>query len=208
MYCNSQTCVKIGNQRTVFFNSEVGVRQGDNLSPNLFNIYLNDLPSYFDSTCDPVSLHNSSLNIFMYADDVVLLSTSEQGLQNCVNKLSNFTKDWKMTVNIKKTKVLVFNKSGRVQNIKIKLEDEDIESVKQYTYLGVNFMASGSFKNAKHELYNKGFKAFFKLRRTFTTELPKPKTLMHIFSHTIRPILLYGSEIWGYIPYNKTKDIA
>lgn len=108
LYCNTKTCVKVGNQRTSFFNSEVGVRQGDNLSPNLFNIYLNDLPSYFDSTCDPVSLHNTSMNILMYADDVVLLSTSEQGLQNCVNKLHKFTKDWNMTVNIKKDKSAYF----------------------------------------------------------------------------------------------------
>ena len=207
MYCNTKTCVKINNQRTYFFNSNVGVRQGDNLSPNLFNIFLNDLPNNFDNTCDPVLLQNQSLNMLMYADDVVLLSTSERGLQNCVNKLAKFSRQWKMTLNTQKTKVLVFNKSGRLKNIKIKYEDEYLESVKQYTYLGINFMASGSFQNGKKELYNKGFKALFKLRKVFSSESPKPKTLLHIFNHTIKPILLYGSEIWGYFPIKKHKDI-
>jgi hypothetical protein len=40
----------------------------------------------------------------MYADDVVILSTSKQGLQNCVNKLGKFTAESKMSVNIKKDK--------------------------------------------------------------------------------------------------------
>jgi hypothetical protein len=53
----------------------------------------------------------------MYADDVVILSTSKQGLQNCVNKLETFTAESEMSVNIKKTKVLVFNKAGRIKNI-------------------------------------------------------------------------------------------
>ena len=40
----------------------------------------------------------------MYADDVVLLSTSNKGLQNCVNKLEKFTAESEMSVNIKKDK--------------------------------------------------------------------------------------------------------
>lgn len=97
----------------------------------------------------------------MYADDVVLLSTSKQGLQNCVNKLEKFTAESEMSVNIKKTKVLVFSKAGRIKNIEIKLKEQNIECVQQYTYLGVVFAASGSFSAAKKQLYNKGVKAMF-----------------------------------------------
>ncbi|XP_071177865.1 uncharacterized protein [Mytilus edulis] len=43
--------------------------------------------------------------------------------------------DYKMTVNIKKTKVLVFNKSGRLKNIKISLGNQTLECVQNYTYL-------------------------------------------------------------------------
>ena len=112
-----------------------------------------------------------------------------------------------MTVNTKKTKVLVFNKSGRLKNIKISLDNQYLDCVQHYTYLGVNFSASGSFLSAKKELYNKGFKALFKLRKTFSSDAPKPKTLLHIFNHTIRPILLYGSEIWGYFSPKKYKSL-
>lgn len=207
MYKQTETCVKIGQHRTNFFKSNIGVRQGDNLSPCLFNIFLNDLPTYFDHTCDQIQLGSHPLSILMYADDVVLLSTSKKGLQNCVNKLFKFTSEWKLTVNTNKTKVLVFNKGGRKKDIKILLGNDVLECVQNYTYLGVNFTASGSFEKAKKELHKKGMKALFKLRKTFMQELPKPNTLMHIYSHTIQPILLYGSEIWGYIPVKKQNDI-
>ena len=62
----------------------------------------------------------------MYADDVVLLSTTEKGIQSYVDKLSKSAKDWKMTINTNKTKMLVFNKGGRLKNINSKYNNSSI----------------------------------------------------------------------------------
>ena len=43
----------------------------------------------------------------------------------------------------------------------------------------------------------------FKLKKSFSTDLPSPKTLLHIFYHAIQPVALYGSEIWGYFSVSK-----
>ena len=68
------------------FEVEIGTRQGCYLSPSLFNIFLNDLPSQLElSNCDPVLLKDRFLSCLMYADDLVMLSTSSKGLQNCLN---------------------------------------------------------------------------------------------------------------------------
>ena len=74
--------------------------------------------------------------------------------------------------------------------------------MQKYTYLGVVFNTSGSFTTSKQEIHNKGNKALFKLRKTFWDDAPKV-TLLHIFNHTIRPILLNGSEILGYFSPSK-----
>lgn len=48
----------------------------------------------------------------MYADDVVLLSKSQTGLQQKFDCLAKFCKDWCLTVNVSKTKALNSNKAG------------------------------------------------------------------------------------------------
>ena len=81
MYLQSSLCVKVNDKLTNTFKSLVGVRQGDVLSPNLFKIFINDLPSYLSSSPDPIYLNNKRLDCLMYADDVILLSSSATGLQ-------------------------------------------------------------------------------------------------------------------------------
>ena len=68
----------------------VGSNPVDSLTPNLFNIYINDLPDIFDDSCHPVTLETLSLNCLMFADDILLLSESAEGLQKSLDKLSEF----------------------------------------------------------------------------------------------------------------------
>ncbi|MCG8431127.1 MAG: hypothetical protein MJA29_08130, partial [Candidatus Omnitrophica bacterium] len=149
------------------------------------------------TSCHPVSLDSSKFSCLLYADDIVLLSETAEGLQNCLNGLQKFCSSWGLSVNLKKTKILVFNKVGKKEKTSFLFKNMTIENVTKYKYLGVIFQASGCFTEAKLELYNKALKAFFKLRKVMGTNLPNISTMLHIFDHTIVPILLYGSEIWG-----------
>ena len=40
------------------------------------------------------------------------MSNSEHGLQQCLNKLNDYTKKWELREHLKKTKLMIFNKSG------------------------------------------------------------------------------------------------
>ena len=58
-------------------------------------------------------------------------------------------------------------------------------------YLGVNFSITGSLTEAKNVLYKKGLKVFFlKIWRCFEHHKPKIKTILHVFDHTVKPVLL------------------
>ena len=104
--------------------------------------------------CDPVSLNSYDINCLMYADDVVMLSSTEKGLQNCVNKLYNFATDWKMSINTRKTKVLLVSKNSRLKGPEIKYNNTIIENAT--TYLGMVFSSSGCVNLARKEISNKG----------------------------------------------------
>ena len=96
-----------------------GLKQGDNLSPILFNIYINDLPEKLaEGKPDPVEINGKSINCLMWADDIIILSETPEGLQNCLTNLETYCKKWKLEVNKKKTKVMIFNKSGKKSKLK------------------------------------------------------------------------------------------
>ena len=197
MYSQSLLCVKVNSKITNTFQSLVGVRQGDVLSPNLFKIFINDLPKYLLSSQDPVYLNNKRIDCLMYADDVILLSSSAIGLQQKLNLLQAFCEDWCLSINIEKTKVLIFNKAGRlVNNHSFVILGNEVSCTTSYKYLGVLFSASGTFTPAKKQLYDKAVKALYSLKRNILSLNPSIYTSLHIFDHTVKPILLYGSEIW------------
>ena len=79
MYKCSESSVKIDNKQSEFFEIDKGVKQGDSLSPTLFNCFINDLHSIFDGTCDPVSLHKTTISSLSFADDLLILSESQNG---------------------------------------------------------------------------------------------------------------------------------
>ena len=69
MYRYSKSCVKIDNCLTDFFPVQLGVKQRDNLRPNLFKIFINDLPDYLERAFDSITLNGRSIHCLMYADD-------------------------------------------------------------------------------------------------------------------------------------------
>ena len=115
LYSKSSCALKIGTSQTRSFSYSRGVRQGCILSPLLFNLYVNDLPSAFQNTLsDPIILPNGTkLNSLLYADDLIIISRSKIGLQNCLNTLSSFCNSWMLDTNSKKTKVMVFQNERR-----------------------------------------------------------------------------------------------
>ena len=69
------TCIRVDkSQRSHFFTSNVGVCQGDAISPILFNLYVSDFQSYIGLDSDAPRLNTSLVKCLMYADDLVLMS--------------------------------------------------------------------------------------------------------------------------------------
>jgi len=199
MYSKTQIGIKINNFKvTEFIKSEVGVKQGDNLSPLLFNIFINDLPKYIDKegNTDPVYLNQTALNCLLYADDVVLFSRSKEGLQRCINGLEKFTNKWFLQVNLDKTKTIIFNKRGKFLKEQLSLGPYTIECCDRYTYLGLELVNCGQLTSSIKKLCEKGLKALYKLYKLLNSNYGI-STMLHVFNHTIKPILLYGAEVWG-----------
>ena len=198
MYNGLICSVKTREGLSVNFNTNVAVKHGCILSPTLFSLYLNDLCKQFDSSCDNVILGDREFACLMYADDIVLLSNSSEGLQNLLDKFNSFCVKWDLTVNIDKTKIIIFNKSGKVlKGFNFKYNECNVELVNEYKYLGILFKPSGTFSHAIRYLCNKSYKAAFCIRKALFSDKMNVQLYLKLYEHCVKPILLYCSEIFS-----------
>jgi len=96
------------------------------LSPVLFSLFMNDLPQYFkQNKCPGMVLGNRSLNCLMYADDLLVISPSPEGLQQSLDVIHKHAQDWKLEVNTKKSNIIIFSSNGQNKNrVNFKYDNE------------------------------------------------------------------------------------
>ena len=116
MYKKTKCVVKMGGSCTEFFAVTRGVRQGCPLSPILFNLYVNDIFRIMNLNNESEIFLNKEvpINALMYADDLILLSVTPEGLQKHIDKLSKYCDDWRLNINLKKTKIMIFNRGNNL----------------------------------------------------------------------------------------------
>lgn len=209
MYDNVKSYIRHNNECSDIFKCEIGVRQGENLSPVLFSLYLNDLQSYLES-CNVKGLESIERDIenelmmyvkillLLYADDSILLSESGADLQLMLNNFSDYCEIWKLKINVGKTKILIFGKGRQRDDEKFYLNGEELEKVTSYKYLGVFFARSGSFLTTRKFLKEQAIKAMYSLIQNCRRNNISIECQLEMFDRAILPILLYGSEIWGF----------
>ena len=111
-YSAIKSCVSLNSVKTDFFVCNKGLRQGEQLSPILFYLFLNDLDNYIAQTnVNNLNIVDNDLDIFfklvvlLYADDTVVFSNTEDVLIYIMHTFANYCDTWKLNINYIKTKV-------------------------------------------------------------------------------------------------------
>jgi len=80
------------------------------MGPTLFGLYVDGLEKHLLETADidAATLMGVMVPLLLYADDLILMSESASGLQKQLDALASFCEQRQLTVNLSKTKVVVF----------------------------------------------------------------------------------------------------
>ena len=127
-----------------------------------------------------------------------VLAENEHQLQIALDTVHQYCTRYNLSVNINKTKIVVFSR-GKVRNFPMfKYGSSTIEVVSEYVYLGVTMMYSNKYAKAMKKQMDQARKAQFALLIN-ARKLCLPIDIQcDMFEKVVSPILLYGSEVWGF----------
>ena len=205
MYSNSAAKIKLLNKLSEKITVLCGTEQGHPISPELFKCFvivhrlseeLNDL----DDMKVPV-LNSVRITHLLWVDDLVLLALTPLSLQRMLNTLHSYCMEWGLSVNIAKTAVKVFNRTGRLLNESNSFfyGETRISPAREYTYLGIVFTLSGSFKTAQANLRQRALRGYFSLKRMINLNQIKNNIVIKLFDVLIVPVVSLGCQAW--LPY-------
>ena len=116
---------------------------------------------------NPITIGNTEISCLKYADDLIIMSNSPISLQKCIKSLEMYCTKWKLEVNLKKTKIMIFNKQGSlIKKHKFFYQDKIIENKKEYKYLGFTFSCSGLDTIGINNLLGMQYNNFYQNQKT------------------------------------------
>jgi len=171
-----------------------GVAQGGLISPVLFSLYVNDVPS-----------PSHHVELALYADNTAIIDTSCKPtllvsyLESYLNDLQWLLSEWRIAINVSKSIAITFAPAGRrfVQPQPVTLFGEPIECVDTTRYLGVNLDKGLTWSPHIDQVRKKTAQSMGMLG-----PLPNRKSYLSIrngvllYKQLIRPMMDYASPAW------------
>lgn len=202
LYWSQVAKVKVDDELSKDIKIMQGVRQGCVLSPLLFNIYSEAL---FEEALlgdnIGIKINGKFVNNLRYADDTAILAGTLQHLQRIMGKLKKICKKYGLMMNVEKTKFMLVTKrkSDNRNNMKLTIENANIERVYSYKYLGTWINSNGDNSREIRCRIEIARSVFFKMRKTFSNrdlslELRTRMLVLCVFNLTIWNVILDPQE--------------
>uniref|UniRef100_A0A1B0DRK3 Uncharacterized protein n=1 Tax=Phlebotomus papatasi TaxID=29031 RepID=A0A1B0DRK3_PHLPP len=203
---DSSCCVRMGSESTADFKVCSGLRQGDQISPLLFNFALEVVIR--EVTINPRgSIYNRSVQILAYADDIDLIGRTTSHVQKAYAELETAASVMGLSVSESKTKYMVVSKKNRRQD-QIACGNRKFDRVDDFKYLGSSVNSTNAMSSEIAARVLQGNRAFFSLLHLFKSRSLSTKTKIRLYKTLVRPVITYACETWTLTKADERKLAA
>ena len=175
-----------------------GVRQGCPMSPVLFDIFINDIFRHCADLGVSVPGLDHKVPGLMFADDIVLLSSTSDGLTSMLNTAQDWANKWEMRFGVSKCGITVFNHD--IETLRERdwiLNDELVPVVDRYTYLGIEVHSSLDINEVVKARKTKALKALMAMQPFLMTRSIPMVIRVRALRTLVYPVAMYGGELFG-----------
>lgn len=189
----TKTRIRINNQLTEEIDVDTGIRQGDSLSPLLFNLIMDKIIQNVKNTSSGYRLGSKEIQIVCYADDAMIVAENEDNVQRLLHTFHNTAKDYNMEISIEKTKSVVISKEPR--RCKLSIEGKTIEQVMSFKYLGIEISSNRNIKTEVKAQTNKAARISGCLRQlVWQNKTMSTEAKVKIYKTCVRPVMTYAAD--------------
>ena len=196
LYWEQTAAVRVDDELSEWIEIKRGVRQGCVLSPDLFSLYSEIILRQIEDL-QGVIVNGRNLNNIRYADDTVLISDTEEGLQLIVNKVIEESERMGLSLNTKKTYSMTVSKKPDPPPCTLTANGENIKQVRKFNYLGSLLTSDGKCDSEIRRRIALSREAFSKKKSVLTSSKIGLVTRQRILCCYVWSVLLYGCETWN-----------
>ena len=203
LYDGYKCAVRVQGQVSDLFEVGLGVKQGCKLSPALFATYIDSLTNEISENNLGTKYGQETIGMLLYADDIVLIADDEEELQRELDILSQWCQKWQLSLNTDKSQILVFrNKNIPQPDINFTCGQSILSFTDTYKYLGLCLNYNLDWEYTVKQIAASASRALGLISaKSQRFGWMDNNSFTKLYNSCVRPILEYGSELWGHRTY-------